>query len=206
MARKEISRRNAGAALGDAIGVAESLIAGGGSCLPRRLLLTTKFSLRYNSIIENKFQLHTGMKLTANKIASILRQHGYKLTPQRRVVLNVIARSHDHLTPAAIHDRVCQKYPGIGKVTIYRTLDLLTELGLICRVHVGGTSRNYLMRRPTEHHHHLVCSSCSRVVDFTDCDLIELEQRLAGETGFEIEGHLLEFHGRCRDCRDTDPV
>lgn len=146
------------------------------------------------------------MELTANRIVSILKQHGYKLTPQRRAVLDLIAHSHDHLTPAAIHDRVCQEYPGIGRVTIYRTLDLLTELGLLCRVHVGGNSQNYLMRRPTEHHHHLVCSDCGRVVDFTECNLTELEQRLAQETGFKIEGHLLELHGRCRDCQNVSPV
>jgi len=141
------------------------------------------------------------MRLTVNKIAGILRQHGYKLTPQRRAVLTVIAHSHDHLTPEAIYDRVRQKHPGIGRVTIYRTLDVLTNLELICKVHVGGACRSYLMRRPSEHHHHLICSSCGLVVDFTDCDLNVLEQRLSQKTGFEVEGHLLEFHGRCHDCQ-----
>ena len=143
------------------------------------------------------------MKLTANRIAGILRGQGYKLTPQRRAVLNVIAHSHDHLTPAAIHDRVRQEYPGIGRVTIYRTLDLLAELGLICEVHTEGTCRSYLMRRPSGHHHHLICSGCGRVVDFTNCDLSQLEQRLSRETGFAVESHLLEFHGLCHDCRET---
>jgi len=143
------------------------------------------------------------MKLTANKIASMLRQHGYKLTPQRRAVLKVIAHSHDHLTPAAIHDRVRQEHPDIGLVTIYRTLDILTELELICEVHVESNRRSYLMRRPSEHHHHLVCSGCGVVVDFTDCDLNELEHRLSRQTGFKIEDHLLEFHGRCPDCKET---
>ena len=141
------------------------------------------------------------MRLTVNKIVGILRQHGYKLTPQRRAVLTVIAHSHDHLTPEAIYDRVRQKHPGIGRVTIYRTLDVLTKLGLICEVHAGGACRSYLMRRPSEHHHHLICSSCGLVVDFTDCDLNVLEQRLSQKTGFEVEGHLLEFHGRCHDCQ-----
>ena len=143
------------------------------------------------------------MRLTANKITGILRQHGYKLTPQRRAVLNVIARSPDHLTPAAIHDRVCQERPGIGRVTIYRTLEVLTELGLICEVHVEGNCRSYLMRRPLEHHHHLICSDCGRVIDFTECNLSKLEERLSLETGFEVESHLLEFHGRCPSCQDT---
>ena len=141
------------------------------------------------------------MKFTANKIAGILRQYGYRLTPQRHAVLNVIASSHDHLTPAAIHDRVCQEHPSIGQVTIYRTLDILAKLGLICEVHVGGTCRSYLMRRPSEHHHHLICAGCGTVIDFTDCDLNGLQQRLSKETGFQIESHLLEFVGRCQNCQ-----
>ena len=144
----------------------------------------------------------TPLKLTQNKIASILRQRGYKITPQRRAVLNIIALTHDHLTPAAIYEKIHKEHPGIGLVTVYRTLDILAELGLICEVHAGGNCRSYLMRRPSEHHHHLICSDCGAVVDFTDCDLSNLEQRLARETRFEIEGHLLEFMGHCRNCRE----
>lgn len=139
------------------------------------------------------------MRLTGKKITSVLRQRGYKLTRQRRIVLDVIAQSREHLTPAAIHERVRRERPEIGLVTIYRTLELLVNLGLVCEVHMGGSGRSYLMR-PSEHHHHLVCADCGKVVDFTSCGLEALEQRLRRETGFKIGGHLLEFTGRCRDC------
>ncbi len=141
------------------------------------------------------------MSSVEKKMASALKQRGYKLTPQRCAVLGVIALSREHLTPAAIYEKVHQEYPGIGLVTIYRTLEILTELRLICEVHAGGNCRSYLVRRPAEHHHHLICSDCAAVVDFTDCDLGKLKQRLSQETGFEIEGHLLEFLGRCQNCR-----
>ncbi len=141
------------------------------------------------------------MKLTANKIAGILREKGHKLTPQRRAVLKTIAATCDHLTPEAIFKKVKQDNPDIGLVTIYRTLDLLSELHLVCRVHALDGCRSYMMRRPTEHHHHMVCSQCGRVVDFTGCSLADLEQRLSEETRFEINGHLLEFYGLCPDCR-----
>lgn len=134
------------------------------------------------------------------KIVSILRQQGYKITSQRRAVLNVIAGSHDHLTPAAIYERVKRQYPGIGLVTVYRTLELLARLGLICEVHTGDNGRSYLLRRPAGHHHHLICSSCDKVVDFTDCDLGRMEERLARQTGFKIDSHLVEFSGQCHDC------
>ena len=102
------------------------------------------------------------------KMTSALKQRGYKLTPQRCAVLGVIALSREHLTPAAIYEKVHQEYPGIGLVTIYRTLEILTELGFVCEVHAGGNCRSYLVRRPAEHHHHLICSDCGAVVDFID--------------------------------------
>ena len=140
------------------------------------------------------------MKYTGKKIENILRSRGFKITPQRRTILSAIMLSREHLTPAAIHERVCREHPGIGLVTIYRTLEILNRLGLICEVHAGGNCRSYLMKRPSEHHHHLICSDCGTVVDFTDCDLDGIQQRLSQETGFRIKGHLLEFLGQCRKC------
>lgn len=139
--------------------------------------------------------------LTEKKITAILRQRGYKLTPQRRAVLRTIALHQSHLTPAEIYERVRQEHPGIGYVTVYRTLEMLARLGLICEVHTGGSSRSYLLRRPSGHHHHLICSGCGAVADFTGCELGELEQRLSQETGFEVESHLLELFGRCQSCQ-----
>jgi Fur family ferric uptake transcriptional regulator len=150
---------------------------------------------------EKNFHLPFEMRLTEKKLTSVLRQRGYRLTPQRRAVLKVIALSSDHLTPAAMHERVRREHPGIGLVTIYRTLAVLAELRLICEVHAGGSCRSYLMRKPVGHHHHLICSRCGRVVDFSDCDLSGLERRLAQENGFKIEGHLLEFLGLCPACQ-----
>lgn len=134
------------------------------------------------------------------KLASILSQHGYKLTSQRLAVLDVIANAQEHLTPAAVHQKVRQDHPEIGLVTVYRTLEMLSELGLICKVHRPGKSSSYTLA-PAGHHHHLVCSQCGAVADFTECNLGELQQRLAQDTGFEIEGHLLQFVGICKNCR-----
>jgi Fur family ferric uptake transcriptional regulator len=146
------------------------------------------------------------MKLTANKIAGILREQGHKLTPQRHTVLKVMASNHDHLTPEVIYERSRLEDPGIGRATVYRTLDVLSKLNLVCRVHGEGGCRSYMMKRPTEHHHHLVCSGCGKVVDFTNCSLVEMEKKLSKESGFDIKGHLLEFYGLCRDCIISSPL
>ncbi len=144
--------------------------------------------------------LRITMQSTVKSITAILRQNGYKLTPQRRAIPTVIALSKEHLSPAAIYQEAHRAYPEVGRVTIYRTLEILAKLGLICEVHIGGRQRSFIMRRPSEHHHHRVCSGCGRVVDFTSCRLDRLEHRLAQETGFEIDSHLLEMHGRCPQC------
>ena len=150
--------------------------------------------------IENRFHLLAAMIYTERKIESLLRRHDYKITPQRRSIISAIMHTDEHLTPVAIYNRVCQEHPGIGLVTIYRTLEILAGLGLICEMHAGGSCRSYLMRRPAEHHHHLICSDCGTVIDFTDCDLSKLEKRLSQDTKFKINGHLLEFVGQCRKC------
>jgi len=140
------------------------------------------------------------MRLTEREVVASLRRYGYKLTPQRRAVIRVIASSQDHLTPAAIYQKVHQGHPSIGLVTIYRTLEILAKLGLICELHTGGICRSYTIST-LQHHHHLICSNCGVVIDFTGHDLSELEQSLSKESGFRIDGHLLEFFGLCQVCQ-----
>jgi Fur family ferric uptake transcriptional regulator len=142
------------------------------------------------------------MRLTAKRIASTLRKHGYKLTPQRQAVISAIAASPDQLTPTDLYQKVHQDHPAIGLTTVYRTLEILTSLELICELHTGGDGRSYTTGTP-EHHHHIICSGCGAVVDFSGYHLSQLEARLSRETGFEIEGHLLEFIGRCQNCQQN---
>ena len=140
------------------------------------------------------------MRLTERKIAATLRQHGYKLTPQRRSVIRTIASTQDHLTPAAIYQKVHQDQPSIGLATIYRTLDILAKLELICELHAGGSCHSYTISA-SGHHHHLICSNCGVVIDFAGYDLGEMQEKLSRGTGFRIDGHLLEFIGLCPACQ-----
>jgi Fur family ferric uptake transcriptional regulator len=142
------------------------------------------------------------MSVSLKTIESALRHRGYKITPQRRTIIDEIINSHEHLTPAAIYARVKCEHPGVGLVTIYRTLEILAELGLICETHAGHSCRSYLMRESSAHHHHLICSDCGKVVDFADCGLGELENKLMEKSGFKINSHLLEFLGQCWQCSE----
>jgi Fe2+ or Zn2+ uptake regulation protein len=140
------------------------------------------------------------MKPTEKKVAAALSRRGYKLTPQRQAVLKVIARSGEHLTPAAVYEQVRRVHPRIGLVTVYRTIELLVGLGFVRRVHAERGCHSYTAT-PPGHYHQLICSGCGAVVDFSGYDLSKLEQSLAQRTGFKIESHLLEFSGLCQNCQ-----
>lgn len=128
-----------------------------------------------------------------------LRHAGHKITPQRVVIIQTVLESTELLTPSALYEKVRQADPQIGEVTVYRTLNILSDLGLVCMVNTGDNTHSYI-GRPAEHHGHLICSDCGKVVNFTGCDITDLAQRLTTETGFTIYDHRLDFFGKCREC------
>lgn len=129
-----------------------------------------------------------------------LRRSRHKLTRPRRAVLEVIAEAEEHLTPAEVHCRAQRKHPQLGLTTVYRTLDLLVELGCVRRVHDGNGCNSYVAAgRP--HGHSLLCSCCGQTQEFTDCDLGTLVATLQERTGYEIDDHILQLIGRCPACR-----
>lgn len=133
-----------------------------------------------------------------------LREHRRKLTRPRQAILEIIAAADHHLTPAEIHKRARKKYPNLGLVTVYRTLDLLTEYGYVQRVHFSDGCHSYIATGQG-HAHHLVCSNCGRAEEFEDCDLAPLIASLQRKTGYEINVHMLELMGRCPDCSSRSP-
>jgi Fur family ferric uptake transcriptional regulator len=142
------------------------------------------------------------MRLTERKVLAELRNNGYKITPQRRAVVKAITSSRGSLSPAALYEKLRQTSPGIGLVTIYRTLEILAELSLVCELHSSGGNRSYTTGT-VQHHHHLICSGCGTVFDFSGYHLEKLEKSLSRDSGFRIDGHLLEFFGLCRACQKT---
>jgi Fur family ferric uptake transcriptional regulator len=138
--------------------------------------------------------------MTIDAVLKSLRESGYKLTPQRRAIVEAMLAAEKSLTPQELHAVLTEKHPDIGLVTVYRTLELLNQLGLLCQFQPEGATRSF-KAGPPEHHHHLVCRSCGEVVNFGQCPL-DLETALERETGFRITDHRLEFAGYCRSCQD----
>ena len=140
------------------------------------------------------------MESLEERMIAALRQGGFKLTSQRQAVLRAVISFRSPFSPLEVYEKVAEEMPNIGLVTVYRTLEIFSKLGLLCELYREGGARSYIVRRPSGHHHHLICSKCGKVIDFTDCDLKFLEERLARETGFKIEAHFLQFQGLCPDC------
>ncbi len=134
-------------------------------------------------------------------MSSKLEEEGYRLTAARLAILAGLIDSEGHVSADKLVDIVRQNHPGVGRMTVYRTLDLLTELGLIRPVYQGSAAAHYVLM-DDGHHHHLVCSQCNQVIEFDQCVLREIEQAVSSHYRFEIHGHLLEIYGRCQACQD----
>jgi Fe2+ or Zn2+ uptake regulation protein len=128
-----------------------------------------------------------------------LQKNRYKLTPQRKAVLRMLNSSQTHLTPAAVYERVKKLNPRISLVTVYRTLNILVELGLICEVRTGANSKSYVAGNPAIHGH-LICTNCGKVDDFEGYDISDLLGKLSGESGYDIKAHRLDLYGLCPVC------
>lgn len=136
----------------------------------------------------------------AEVLAERLRQAGYRLTAPRRAVLQVVEATREHLDYAGTLEHGRTIYPGLGRATVYRTLELLTDLGILRPIHQGDGSVRFA--RVENGHHHLICLNCGIAIHFDECPLTELERALEKRLRFRIQGHLLEFYGVCKECQE----
>jgi len=132
-------------------------------------------------------------------LISKLSEQGYRLTPQRMLVLSAIENSHDHISAEEIYAQVVAKYPYVNISTVYRTLELLNRLGLVTETDLGGGRVRY---HPAGkgHHHHLVCQECGKVIDLDETVLYPLKKVLLREYKFSADLRHLGIFGRCADC------
>jgi len=133
-------------------------------------------------------------------LCDVLQENGYRLTTARRLILAVLAQTGGHVTADDLVEMVRRESPSVGRMTVYRTLELLSQLGLIRPVYQGTAAAHYVLMN-NGHHHHLVCSDCGSVIEVEECVLEEIGQMFGGRFQFQIHGHLLEFYGLCRECQ-----
>ena len=124
-----------------------------------------------------------------------LAQVGHRVTGPRRAVVDAMARLEGPFTI----EELTSATPLVGRATVFRTMKLLQEADVVCRMVLEDGSVRYEVSTG-DHHHHLICSECGRVDEFSDSDLDALIRRNASDAGFTLAGHSLELYGRCSTC------
>jgi Fur family ferric uptake transcriptional regulator len=131
---------------------------------------------------------------------ALLEGVGVRPTPRRVVVLTELMGERNDATAQQLHERLRARGERLGLATVYRTLGLLADEGVVDALSHRPGELCYRVCTQ-EHHHHLVCSSCHQVVELEDCELDPWLERISGEHGFVTTGHRLEVSGLCRNCR-----
>ncbi|MGQ9585816.1 MAG: Fur family transcriptional regulator [Anaerolineae bacterium] len=131
-----------------------------------------------------------------------LRARDYRLTPQRVALLRLLAASEGHPSAAHLYDRLQEQFPTTSPGTVYKTLNLLKDLGEVLELGFSDDDNRYDGRKPYPHPH-LVCIRCRRIVDSESQVAQTLAQEAARQSGYQIVAHRLDFYGLCPDCQDA---
>lgn len=127
------------------------------------------------------------------------KEKGFKLTPQRKLILDIIHDVESPLTAEMIITHVQERMPGVNKSTIYRTLELLEEAGCVYRSELGNQS---FYHHPEEgHHHHLVCRECGQSIDCDEGIFTQVERSIGAKYGFQIDFKHVVMSGLCQECQ-----
>lgn len=138
---------------------------------------------------------------TKNEFKDYLLAQGLKSTSQRELILEEFLRASSHLSTEELYLRLRKKQTRIGYATVHRALKLFSECGIAEQRHFGDGQARYEACARDEHHDHLICVDCGKIVEFEDPRIENLQDEVAGLHGFVIERHRLELYGHCQDCR-----
>jgi len=130
-----------------------------------------------------------------------IQKQGLKRTAQRDLILDVFLRTEEHLSSEDLYRLVQKEDPTIGHTTIYRTLKLLTDAGLAREVRFGDGRAHYEHNYKHQHHDHMICSECGKIIEFYSAQLEAIQDAMAAKHRFEVTQHLLRIIGICADCR-----
>lgn len=128
---------------------------------------------------------------------------GERVTRQRLLVANALAADGRQQTAEQLYRSLRRREPGIGRATVFRTLETLVDAGVARRLELDGHIYAYVACLPA-HHHHIACTRCGRVEEIDEAYVTPIAERLAHDMGFEIDDARLDFYGRCATCRAND--
>lgn len=131
-----------------------------------------------------------------------IRKKGLRRTSQRDLILDIFLRTEDHLSSEDLYWLVQKEDPTIGYTTVYRTLKLLTEAGLAREVRLGDGKTYYEHHYKHQHHDHMVCIECGKVIEFFSPEIEALQDEMAAKYGFKPTYHNLRILGLCAECQE----
>jgi Fur family ferric uptake transcriptional regulator len=136
-------------------------------------------------------------------LKTYITEHGLKSSRQRELIADVFFESGGHMRVDELLERVREVDPKVGQATVYRTMKLLTDCGLATPHQFGDGHTRYEPVTPDdeEHHDHLICNSCGKIVEFFDERIEKLQDEVAAEHGFAVTDHRMELYGQCPACR-----
>jgi Fur family peroxide stress response transcriptional regulator len=140
------------------------------------------------------------MEQRLNQMLSKLKEHDFRLTPQRLAVLKVLAVSEGHPTVEEIYETVRPEFPTSSVATIYKTVNLLKQLNEVLELGFPDGSNRYDGNKPYPHPH-VICTKCKKIIDPNLGSIKELTKEVVKETGFQILNYRVDFFGTCRDCQ-----
>jgi Fur family peroxide stress response transcriptional regulator len=140
------------------------------------------------------------IKQRLDQMLSKLKQHDFRITPQRLAVLKVLAVSEGHPSVERIYETVKAEFPTTSIATIYKTVSLLKQLNEVLELGFPDGSNRYDGNKPYPHPH-VICTKCKKIIDPNLGSLKDLTKEVIQETGFQILNHRVDFFGTCRDCQ-----
>lgn len=138
-------------------------------------------------------------RLDTKSYKRIIREMGLKVTKQRMAILEGLNSGRAHVTAQEVYEMVNAKHPEIGFATVYRFLRKMTEQSFVTEVRIGGLPARYELT-PTQHHDHLTCIKCGKIVEFENEQIEKLQEHIAEKNGFILKNHVLELYGVCGVC------
>lgn len=134
---------------------------------------------------------------------------GYRWTLSREAIIDVLSSTKDHMSAEEVYNAVQKSNPSIGLATVYRTLELLAGMDIIIKFDFGDKRARYELAESfssKDHHQHLVCNNCGRIVEYTEfigdeVELLKTEKELYKKYNFKIDNHMIQFHGLCKSCQ-----
>lgn len=157
-------------------------------------------------------QKHNTMKIEnlefdaiLEEFREILRKNKLKYTKQREAVIKMLYNNDHHFTPEELYLQIRDEQPelNIGIATVYRTLNLLEDSGMVTSISFGTQGKKFeLATKP--HHDHLICKNCGKIVEFEDTSVEKKQVEIAKKNGFTLTGHLMQLYGLCKDCNKKE--